>query len=257
MDLGLDGKTAVVMASTRGLGHAIGRMLIKEGAQVLFVGRVAERVAQLRESSPRAHGMQLDLSDADAPDRLVETALAELGQVDILVNNTGGPPPTPALGQPVDLWRSSFESMVTPLIRTADMLVPAMAERGWGRVITVTSTGVVQPIPNLAISNALRGSLVGWSKTLSAEVAAKGVTANVLMPGRIDTDRVRGMDQAVSEKTGKPLADVQARAASQIPAGRYGDADEFAALAVFLASARASYVTGQCIGVDGGLVKSV
>ncbi len=257
MDLGLTGKKAVVMAATRGLGNAIGRLLVEEGAEVLFVGRDQARLDQIAAMSPRAHTLALDLSASDAPDRLAQAAVKTLGQVDILVNNTGGPPPTPALGQSPELWREQFEAMVMPVIRTTDLLAPDMAERGWGRVLTVTSTGVVQPIANLAISNALRSSLVGWNKTLSEELAGKGVTANILIPGRINTDRVRGMDIKMAERAGISVEDAKARAAAAIPAKRYGEAEEFAAAAAFLASDRAAYITGVCLPVDGGLIRSV
>lgn len=257
MDLGLAGKTALVLGATRGLGRGIGEMLHAEGAKVVFVGRDEARLNEITAALPGAGAVGADISAPGAADDIVAHAKAQLGQIDILVNNSGGPPPTPALGVDQALWRSSFEAMILPLLRIADLVVPDMIARGWGRVLTIASSGVVQPIPNLGVSNTLRSSIVGWSKTLSAEVADKGVTVNVLLPGRIDTDRVRSLDQSAADRRGVSADAAKDAAVSTIPAGRYGTVEEFAAAAVFLASRQAAYITGQCLAVDGGLIKSV
>ena len=144
-----------------------------------------------------------------------------------------------------------------PIFKLAALVLPGMRERGWGRILTIASTGVVQPIPNLVMSNALRSSLVGWSKTLAAEVAKDGVTANLVLPGRIQTDRVDELDAANAKAQGKSVEEIAAAARASIPAGRYGRVEEFADTVCFLASERASYITGSLVRVDGGAVRSV
>jgi 3-oxoacyl-[acyl-carrier protein] reductase len=194
------------------------------------------------------------LSAIDAPVAEVERCL---GPVDILIDNTGGPPPTPAFGQDRDLWSKHFQAMVLPVIAITDRVLPGMRDRKWGSIITSTSSGVVAPIPNLAISNALRMSLVGWSKTLSRETARDGVTVNIVLPGRVATDRTRSIDEARAKREGRSVEEVSATSASSIPIGRYGTPEEYADVVTFLASERASYITGSMIRVDGGLIASI
>ena len=180
-----------------------------------------------------------------------------MGPVDILVNNTGGPPPTTASGQDPELWSKHFQAMVLSVIAITDRVLPNMRARHWGRVITSTSSGVVAPIPNLAISNALRLSLVGWSKTLAREVAKEGVTANVVVPGRIATSRIKFLDEARAKREGRSVEAVLAESAGSIPVGRYGKPEEYADVVAFLASERAAYITGSVIRVDGGMIASI
>jgi 3-oxoacyl-[acyl-carrier protein] reductase len=180
-----------------------------------------------------------------------------LGPVDVLVNNTGGPPPTPASGQDPALWLKHFESMVLSVIAITDRVLPGMRERRWGRIVTSTSSGVIAPIPNLAVSNALRLSLVGWSKTLAREVGRDGVTANIVLPGRIATDRITFLDQAKAKREGRSVEEVAAESTSSIPAARYGRPEEYGDMVAFLASARASYLNGSVFRVDGGLIASI
>ena len=182
--------------------------------------------------------------------------LAALGSVDILVLNSGGPPPGKAQGVSSEQWRNSFEAMFVNLVRIADQLLPGMMERKFGRIISVISSGVIQPIPNLAISNAIRPALVGWGKSLAAEVASSGVTVNAIAPGRIATDRLKQLDAANAERTGRSIDEVAAAARAGIPAGRYGEIEEFAAAAVFLASEKASFMTGSILRVDGGQISA-
>ena len=261
MDLGLNGKVALITASSSGLGAAIARGLALEGVKVAITGTKADKLEALAQSIRESGGTALvlvwDLGNLSLIDPSIAKIEAELGPIDILVNNTGGPPPSPAAGQSVDIWRKHFDSMILSVIAITDRVLPGMTLRGWGRIITSTSMGVVAPIPNLGISNTLRASLVGWSKTLSREVAKVGITVNVLAPGRIDTDRVKSLDAAAAARDGRDVADVKAASEAGIPAGRYGRPEEFADVAVFLASARASYVTGSTIRVDGGVIPSV
>ncbi|KAA2232145.1 SDR family oxidoreductase [Salinarimonas soli] len=260
MDLGLKGKRALVLSSSKGLGRGCAEALAREGADVFMTARSADKLEAAAAAintggAGRAHTMVADLTkDAGA---IVEKAMAALGGIDILVANTGGPPARMAADVKPEDWTPMFEAMVMPVFRIAGLVLPGMRERGFGRIVTIASSGVLQPIPNLAMSNTLRSALVGWSKTLSNEVAGDGVTVNMVLPGRIQTDRLGELDKANADRQGKAVEDVAKAAIAQIPAGRYGRVEEFADMVCFLASERASYVTGSLIRVDGGAVKGV
>lgn len=261
MDLGLEGKRALVLSSSRGLGRGIAEALASEGAQVVLSARSEDKLKAAADAiNARGKGRAVYLAadlKADA-DTLAGRASEMLGgPVDILVANTGGPPAGTALGVDPGLWTAQFEAMVLPVIKLSGQLLPGMRERGFGRILIVASSGVIQPIPNLVISNTLRSSLVGWAKTLATEVAADGITVNLILPGRIETDRTAELDSANAQKQGKSVEDVAKAARAAIPAGRYGAVSEFADVACFLASERASYVTGSTIRVDGGAIRSV
>jgi len=261
MDLGLSGKVALVLGAGGGLGRAIARALAREGARVAAGDVNAEALARTVGEIVAAGGQALpvawDLADVPASDGVVKQIERRLGPVDVLVNNTGGPPPTPASGQDPILWTKSFQSMVLSVIALTDRVLPGMRERKWGRIVTSTSSGVVAPIPNLAISNALRLSLVGWSKSLAREVARDGVTVNVVLPGRIATDRTKFLDEARAKREGKTAEQVAAESVATIPTGRYGRPDEYADAVAFLASERASYITGSLVRVDGGMIAGI
>ncbi|WP_298967629.1 SDR family oxidoreductase [uncultured Methylobacterium sp.] len=260
MDLGLKGKRAIVLSSSRGLGRGIAESLAAEGADVLLTARSAERldeaVAAINgRGQGRAHAFVGDLTGS--VEAIHAAALDTLGGVDILVANTGGPPAGTAVDVAPDAWAPQFDAMVVPVFRLAGLVLPGMRQAGFGRIVVVASSGVEQPIPNLVMSNALRASIAGWAKTLSAEVAADGVTVNMILPGRIETDRTGELDAANAKKQGKTAQEVAEAARTAIPARRYGRVQEFADVACFLASERASYVTGSMVRVDGGAIRSI
>ena len=257
MRIDLSGKRALVLGASGGIGAAVARGLAEAGAKVAVSSRSAEKLDHLFPDRARFVPIAIDLGARDAGRTLAARAEEALGGVDILVNNSGGPPPTSALGASEEQWRAQFEAMVMSLLTLTGALVPAMRERRWGRVVTVASSGVVAPIPNLALSNALRPVLLGWSKTLASEIAADGVTVNMVLPGRIATSRVEALDRANAERTGRSMEEVATAALATIPAGRYGEPEEFAAAVVFLASPQAAYITGTTLRVDGGALRTV
>jgi 3-oxoacyl-[acyl-carrier protein] reductase len=198
-----------------------------------------------------------DLSDHAGLLRAVASILERTGGIDILVNNSGGPPPTCAAGVPANIWREQFEAIALSAISLTDAILPGMRANKWGRILTIASSGVIEPHAHIGLSNALRSSLVGWSKTLAAEVAADGITVNMLIPGFIATDRLRAIDQHTAKTQNIELDEFAAVNAARIPVGRYGSIEEFGAVAAFLASDLASYVTGTMQRVDGGAIRSV
>jgi len=261
MDLGLQGRVALVFGAGGGLGGAIAHALAAEGARVVAADIVAEAAAATAEDITRACGTARaatwDLADLSSIPQHVAEITKEFGPVEILVNNTGGPPPTPVSGQSHDDWQRHFRAMVMSVIAITDAVLPGMRAAGWGRVITSTSSGVVAPIANLGLSNALRASLVGWSKTLAGEVGRSGITCNIVLPGRIATQRIAYLDEQRAKREGKSLAEVSAASTASIPLGRYGEPREYGDTVAYLASQRASYITGSVIRVDGGLIQSV
>lgn len=260
-DLQLEGKTALVLGGGGGLGAAVARSLASEGAQVAvgdIDGDAAQRTVNgIMSIGARALALPWDLADLGIVDARVALVEGALGPVDILVNNTGGPPPTPAAGQELALWRKYFESMVLSVIGVTDRVLPGMRSRGWGRIITSTSSGVIVPIPDLGLSNSLRASLVGWSKTLAREVGRDGITTNIVVPGSIMTDRMRALNEAKARRENRSVEDVLRESADALPAGRHGRPEEYADVVAFLASPRASYVTGSVVRIDGGMIANV
>ena len=257
MDLGLTGRCAVVCASTGGLGEAIARALAAEGASVVVSGRRGDRAREIAAELPSAVGVEVDLTSASGAESLVAAARNAFGEVDVLVLNGPGPQPGPAAGVADEGLDSAVDTLLRPQLRLVGLTLPGMRSRGWGRVLAVGSSGVAAPLPNLALSNLGRSALAGYLKTLAAEVAADGVTVNLLLPGRIATERVAFLDQAAATRAGTSLDVVIERSRATIPAGRYGDPAEFGAAAAFLCGAPASYVTGTALRVDGGLVRSL
>ncbi|MFS8980045.1 SDR family oxidoreductase [Cupriavidus necator] len=261
MDLGLKNRTALVLGAGGGLGHAIASQFAAECAAIavadINANALEQVVSDLQSRGAKVLPIIWDLADSSVVNDNIQKVEAELGPIDILVNNTGGPPPTTAHGQSADLWKMSFDAMVLSVIGITDRVLPGMKERGWGRIVTSTSSGVIAPIPNLGISNALRLSLVGWSKTLAREVAPNGITSNIVLPGRISTPRIAFLDKSKAEREGRSVEEVTAESTQSIPMKRYGTPEEYAKGVVFLASEAASYITGSVLRIDGGLVASI
>lgn len=261
MDLGLKDKTALVFGAGGGLGGAIARTLAGEGAKVAVADVNREAAQATADAILQAGGaaivLEWDLSDLSIIADRLKTVEKAFGAVSILVNNTGGPPPTPVAGQDAETWQRFFNSMVLPVISITDHILPGMRSAKWGRVITSTSSGVIAPIPNLGMSNTLRTSLLGWSKTLAQEVGRDGITSNIVLPGRIATGRIAFLDEQKAKREGRSVEDVSAQSTASIPVGRYGEPQEYGDVVTFLASSRASYVNGSVIRVDGGLIASI
>jgi len=253
MELNIAGRRALVLGGNRGMGLAIARTLAREGAEVAIAARDPDALAEASRQIGGARRFTVDLADTST----LSAFAASVGAVDILVNNTGGPPYGSALGRDPAEWEESFRAMSLSVIRLTDLFLPGMRKAGWGRILTLVSTGAVQPIPVLGISNTLRAGLIAWSKSLAPEVAKDGVTVNVLMPGRIATERVGLTDEATAARENIPVEVVRQRSWAQIPMGRYGTPEEIAAVAAFACSDLASYMTGSVLRVDGGYVRHV
>lgn len=245
MDLQLDGKVAVVLGASRGLGRAIASSLAQEGADVITVARSAA------ESDGFTH-ITADLNDSAAPDQIIAAVRAAGRSPDIIVLNSGGPPTGAAATTTPDDFAAVFNRMFNAQLTLAQAFLPDMRARGFGRIMAVASTSLITPIPGLVLSNAVRAMLASWCKTLAAEVAADGVTVNLLLPGQIATDRLESLHAAMAQGSGATPEQVRARSVAAIPAGRLGRPEEFGDIAAFLASPRAGFITGSAIKVDGG-----
>lgn len=256
MDTGLKGKNVLVPGSSSGIGLAIAQALAEEGANVVLAARREDVVQAEAAKLPSAVGIGLDLTGEQAPAALVEAAEKAFGPIDVLVLNGGGPSPGGAAEVTDEQALAATHQLLLQHIRLTNLVLPGMRKRGWGRIVAVGSSGVQQPLPNLALSNIGRAGLAGYLKTLAAEVAADGVTVNMVLPGRIDTDRVASLDAAAAKRTGRTPEEARQASEAGIPAGRYGKPGEFAAVVAFLASVPAAYVTGEQIRVDGGMVRS-
>ena len=249
MDLGLQGRVALVSGASQGLGRAIAAELAAEGATVAISSRSREKV-DAAAAEIGAAGFVWDTDDVDGAGRLLDEVAAALGPVDVLVCNTGGPPAgADPLGFPRSDWEAAYRSLVLAPMALVEHALPGTRERGWGRILNVVSISVREPLPSLMLSNVHRAGMVTGFKTIARKVAGDGVTLNSLLPGRFATARIAdtsgGMDAA------------QAAARESVPAARLGDPTEFAAAAAFLCSARASYITGETLAVDGGITQSV
>lgn len=261
MNLGIEGRTALVLGAGGGLGRAIAVRLAENGVRCLL-GDVHEPSVKGTAELIRANGgkclpLVWNLGESSQFDERYANLPEEFRAIDILVNNTGGPPPTLVSGQSPESWEKHFKEMVLSVIQLTDRLLPGMRERKWGRIVTSASSGVIAPIPNLGLSNALRSTLVGWSKTLAREVAPDGITCNLVVPGRIATGRIVQLDEAKAKRDGTSVEAVAAASTATIPMKRYGNPEEYADCVAFLASDRSSYVTGSILRVDGGMLANV
>lgn len=262
MDLGIAGKAALVAASSRGLGRAVAEELAAEGADLVLCARgeaaLEEARAAVDGAGPgRVVAVPVDLSDADDVARLVAAAEDAFGRIDILVTNAGGPPAGPFESHSAEDWRRAVSLTLESALHLTRGVLPGMKERRWGRILNITSIAVKQPVEGLILSNSIRAAVTGFARTLANEVAPFGITVNNVLPGYTRTDRVEELAESIAQRDGIDPDEAVGRWEQDIPMGRLGEPREFAALVAFLASERASYITGTSITVDGGWVRSL
>jgi 3-oxoacyl-[acyl-carrier protein] reductase len=262
MDLGLRGKVALVAAASKGLGRAIAEELAQEGASVVMCARGEDALRVARNEIAAATGADVlaiagDVSIPRDVQRIVHAALERFGKVDILVTNAGGPPSGKFESLTSEMWQSAVDLTLMSVINLTSAVLPGMKERKWGRIINVTSIAVKQPVDGLMLSNSLRSAVTGFARTLANEVAPFGVTVNNILPGYTRTERVEQLSEAAAKREGITRNAALGKWEAEIPMGRLGEPREFAALAAFLASERASYVTAQSIAADGGWIRGL
>jgi 3-oxoacyl-[acyl-carrier protein] reductase len=262
MDLGLNGKVALVAASSKGLGRAVAEMLAAEGCDLLLCARgkqaLDETANAIRSASKRkVIALTADLSKPEDVSQIAARAMEEFGRVDVLVTNGGGPPAGPFETHSMEAWHDAVRQTLFSVVELTRAVLPGMKERRWGRIINITSIAVKQPVDNLILSNSVRAAVTGFARTLANEVAPSGVTVNNVMPGYTRTDRVTSLAAKNAQLRGTTPEDQIAIFEKQIPMGRIGEPREFAAMVAFLASEQASYITGASIAVDGGWIKSL
>lgn len=262
MDLGLRGKIALVTGASRGLGRAIAEELAAEGVSLVMCARGQEALTETSESIRSANSVDVlsvpaDVSRRDHVSRLVLSAIARFGRIDILVTNAGGPPSGPFESLGPEKWDDAVRVTLLSAVNLCREVLPGMRQRKWGRIINVTSITVKQPIEGLMLSNSLRAGVTGFARTLANEVAADGITVNNILPGYTRTQRVESLAKAAAEREGISIDDSLKKWVAEIPMRRLGEPREFAAVAAFLASERASYITGTSIQVDGGWIRSL
>jgi 3-oxoacyl-[acyl-carrier protein] reductase len=257
MDLGIDGKVAVVVAASQGLGKASAQALAKEGARVAILSRRQDELNKVAKEIGAALPLACNLASAADIDAAIAKVKDMLGPVSILVNNCGGPPAGTFDTITEQQWADSFEQVFLSALRLTRAVLPMMRSQRWGRIVNIVSSSVEQPIPGLIVSNAFRPAIAGWAKTLAGEVAADNILVTCAAPGRILTARTASLDQAMSEKLGRPIEQIQSERVAGVPLKRYGTPEEFGTAVAFLASERASYLTGSLLRVDGGAIAAL
>jgi 3-oxoacyl-[acyl-carrier protein] reductase len=262
MDLGLKGRVAIVAAASKGLGRAVAEELARDGAEVAICARSAANLEKAAESIRKATGREvltreMDVTRADAIHDFVAAVEKRYGRVDICVTNAGGPPSKKFLDITVEEWHKAFELTLMSAVHFAREVLPLMRQRHWGRLIAVTSVSVKQPIDNLLLSNSLRAGVTGLMRTLANEFGPDGITVNCVCPGYTLTERLDELAEIQAKNAGLSRDKIFERLSTQVPVGRIGKPEEFAAMVAFLASERTSYINGCSIAVDGGYVKSL
>ena len=262
MDLGLKGKVALVAAASRGLGRAVAEELAAQGATLIICSRNADTIDKTANEIESSTGAEIlarscDVSKADEVAHLVRSGIDRFGPIDILVTNGGGPPAGPFESFSPEAWEAATRLTLFSAVELARQVLPGMKARRWGRILNITSIAVKQPVDNLILSNSLRAAVTGFARTLANEVATFGITVNNIMPGYTRTERIEELARMMAEKEGITPAEFVARWEQEIPMRRLGEPREFAALAAFLVSERASYITGTSIPVDGGWIRSL
>jgi 3-oxoacyl-[acyl-carrier protein] reductase len=262
MDLGLTGRVAIIAAASKGLGRAVAQELAREGAHIAICARTAVTLAQTSADIQETTGREvfhqaLDVADSVAVAAFVAAVEARFSRVDICVTNSGGPPSNSFRNTQPEEWRAAIDQLLMSTVNFAREVLPRMQKNKWGRLITITSSAVKQPVDGLLLSNSIRAAVTGLARTLANEYASDGITVNNVCPGFTRTARLDNLASSISSRTGARPQEVFAGWEREIPAGRLGTPEEFAGVVAFLASERASYVNGTSIAVDGGLVRSL
>jgi 3-oxoacyl-[acyl-carrier protein] reductase len=262
MELNLKGKKAIVCGSTQGIGKAIAVELAAAGATLILVARNEEKlkqvISELKVTARQSHGyIVADFSQPEVLKKKIETYIKDIDTIHILINNTGGPSAGPVLDADVSEFSEAFSKHVLCNQILAQAVIPLMKKSGYGRIINIISTSVKEPITGLGVSNTIRGAVASWSKTLSGEVAKYGITVNNILPGYTKTSRLESLIELKSKQAGKTISEIEKEMLQQIPAGRFADTEELAAVALFIASPLSAYVTGVNIPVDGGKTKAI
>jgi 3-oxoacyl-[acyl-carrier protein] reductase len=263
LELGIIGKLAVVSAASKGLGKAVAAALAAEGVNILMFSRrkeaieaAAHEISRSSGNGAKVHALAADVTDPGDLERVMEHARTEFGGVDILYSNAGGPKPGTFEQLAESDWDHAVQDCLLSAVRMTRQALPHMRQKRWGRIVSGTSFSVKQPAALLMLSNAVRSATTAWSKTLADEVGRDGITVNTIAPGLFDTDRVKGFEENMRQRTGRSVDDIRAERLVPVALGRYGRPEELAAAVAFLASERASYITGVTLLVDGGLVRA-